>query len=360
MNTPINISDLEYILEYTPHNQNIMLSGKHGIGKSEIITEFYTKKGFKVVPLFVGQMSDPGDIIGLPNKNETTGQTEFMLPYWFPTDNTPIVLFLDELNRARPEILQVVMDLVLNKKIAGKKLPEGSVIVSAINEGGEYTLTDLDPALISRFNIYTFEPTTSEWCIWGRQNGLNNYVLDFISVEPKYLDFSYDDGDDISVKSYDRRSWKRVSDILNKVEYRGEPSLKKLICGIVGNKAGVKFCQYVMSDNMLSAESVLLGDFEKIEDILVHYNLVQQSSMIDKICYYIHANNIRKDTTLRDKCIFNFSKYLDFLEHHSRESIGYLASNYTSMTYNNMNLLLLSAPEISERLNNYISNIQLK
>ena len=30
----------------------------------------------------------------------------------------PIVLFLDELNRARPEILQTVMDLALNRKLA--------------------------------------------------------------------------------------------------------------------------------------------------------------------------------------------------------------------------------------------------
>ena len=87
----------------------------------------------KVVSLFLGQMSDPGDLIGLPYKNEKTGNTEFMPPYWFPTDGKPIVLFLDELNRARPEVLQTIMDLALNKKLAGKQLPEGSRIISAVN-----------------------------------------------------------------------------------------------------------------------------------------------------------------------------------------------------------------------------------
>ena len=86
-----------------------------------------------------------------------------MLPYWFPTDGKPIVLFLDELNRARPELLQVIQDLVLNKKIVGRSLPEGSIIVSAVNEGDSYTLTVLDPALISRFNIYTFVPEVTDW-----------------------------------------------------------------------------------------------------------------------------------------------------------------------------------------------------
>ena len=72
------------ILEETPANQNIMLMGKHGIGKSQILEKFYTAKGCKVVSLFLGQMSDPGDLIGIPHKNEETGHTEFMPPYWFP------------------------------------------------------------------------------------------------------------------------------------------------------------------------------------------------------------------------------------------------------------------------------------
>lgn len=155
----VNSKELTEILDVTPSTQNIMLVGKHGIGKSEILTNYFNKKGMKVVSLFLGQMADPGDLIGLPHKNEETGKTDFMPPYWFPVDNEPIVLFLDELNRARPELLQTVMDLALNRKLAGRYLPEGSRIISAVNDGEEYQLTDLDPALVSRFNIYNFRPT---------------------------------------------------------------------------------------------------------------------------------------------------------------------------------------------------------
>ena len=156
MSIRINTKELLTILETTPANQNIMLVGKHGIGKSQILSNYFTSKGNKVVPLFLGQMSDPGDLIGLLHKNDATGRTEFMPPYWFPTDDTPVVLFLDELNRARPEVLQTIMDLALNRTLAGKSLPKGSRIISAVNNGEEYQLTDLDPALVSRFNIYSF------------------------------------------------------------------------------------------------------------------------------------------------------------------------------------------------------------
>ena len=123
MFTTVNETELRTILETTPADQNIMIAGKHGIGKSVIIKKFFEAKGKKVVTMFCSQAADPGDIIGLPRYNEDSGKTEFALPWWFPTDNTPVVLFLDELNRARPEILQVVMDLTLNRKLAGKELP---------------------------------------------------------------------------------------------------------------------------------------------------------------------------------------------------------------------------------------------
>ena len=111
MGIKIDAKELITLLESTPSSHNIMLTGKHGIGKSPILTKYFNSKNQNVVTLFLGQMSDPGDLIGLPHLNEQTGKTDFMPPYWWPTDHNPIVLFLDELNRARPEILQTVMDL---------------------------------------------------------------------------------------------------------------------------------------------------------------------------------------------------------------------------------------------------------
>ena len=57
-----------------------MLVGRHGVGKSEIPTEFYAGQGMKVVTLFLGQMSDPGDLIGLPHKDEESGRMVFLPP----------------------------------------------------------------------------------------------------------------------------------------------------------------------------------------------------------------------------------------------------------------------------------------
>lgn len=76
MKTVINSPELNEILNLTPSNQNILLVGRHEIGKSEILTNYFEKKKLTVVPLFLGQMADPGDLIGLPYFNKETGHTE--------------------------------------------------------------------------------------------------------------------------------------------------------------------------------------------------------------------------------------------------------------------------------------------
>ena len=50
MSIKINSLELKRILDLTPASQNIMLVGKHGIGKSQILETYFTKKGMKVVP----------------------------------------------------------------------------------------------------------------------------------------------------------------------------------------------------------------------------------------------------------------------------------------------------------------------
>ena len=49
-NINITTTELLSLLDITPADQNLMLVGNHGIGKSEILTEYFSGKGMKVVP----------------------------------------------------------------------------------------------------------------------------------------------------------------------------------------------------------------------------------------------------------------------------------------------------------------------
>jgi hypothetical protein len=101
---------------------------------------------------------------------------------------------------------------VLNRKLAGRPLPEGSRIISACNDGDEYQLTDLDPALVSRFNIYTFRPSADEWLLWAESAGLDKRIIQFISANPEMLDRSSDTKEEQGLeKDPDRRAWEKVA-----------------------------------------------------------------------------------------------------------------------------------------------------
>lgn len=326
----INAEQLYFILDNTPADQNIMLAGKHGIGKSRILEEYFSKKGLKVVTLFLGQMSDPGDLIGLPEKDEKTGRTDFMPPYWFPVDNKAVVLFLDELNRARPEVLQTIMDLTLNRKLAGKTLPDGSRIISAVNNGSEYQLTDLDPALVSRFNIYEFAPTVEDWLSWAKDLPLDSRVTDFIEENPEYLDGLENDLTCENLeRTPDRRSWERVSSVIKNFE-KLTSLHKALLSGIIGNRAAAEFLRFSENNNFPSAKEILTGDFTEVQKKLKGLELPVLCRINESLFRYLESSVLPESE--KQLISENLLKYFDYI-HEEKEIVSHFASLWSSKIY---------------------------
>ena len=328
-NIKANITELRQLLDITPAGHNLMLVGNHGIGKSEILTSYFSEKGMTVVALFLGQMSDPGDLIGLPRKNEQTGKTDFMPPYWFPVDGKPVVLFLDELNRARPEILQTIMDLALNRRLAGRALPEGSRVIAAVNEGDQYQLTDLDPALVSRFNIVQFVPTVQEWLLWARGAGVDSRVTDFIQENAIWLDKNPDarEGADTGLeKTPDRRGWKRVSDIISGCDKLTDVHFKA-ICSIVGPKAANEFRQSVSSHKLVSGRQVLY-ELDMHRGTLSKYRIHELSVVNEGIFRYLETEKIPQE----DKAAVsaNLESYFEMLTKTTKEAAAHFGNLYVS------------------------------
>jgi GTP-binding protein EngB required for normal cell division len=332
----INETELMTLLEVTPTWQNIMLTGRHGIGKSQILTRYFKEKGIPVKTLFLGQMSDPGDLLGLPNKDEKTGKTVFMPPYWFPVDGQPIVLFLDEINRARPEILQTVMDLVLNRKLAGRELPEGSRIIAAGNDGEEYQLTDLDPALVSRFNIYTFRPTVEDWLLWATRTGLDERILNFIGANPELLDRSADTKEDQGLdKDPDRRAWEKVARLMENIP-NPLPVHQKVVAGIIGVQAASQLFLSFRKDDLSPVD--LLTDFKKAKKSLDKYELHQLSLLNDALARFFETD--KADTLDREMVRKNLKAYHDYLLKNNREAYAHFVSLIDGTGYKKMLLLI--------------------
>ncbi len=358
----INAQELLKILEHTPAEQNIMLAGGHGIGKSNILTNFYqNEKKMPLITFFLGQMSDPGDLIGLMQKNEKTGRSEFLPPYWWPQKKQAVVLFLDELNRARPEILQSVMDLTLNRTLAGKSLPKGSIIVSAINHGDQYQITDLDPALVSRFNIYEFAPTHEDWIVWANKAKLDKRVINFIQKYPNFLDSSneFKKADEILdmgiEKTPDRRAWERVSDLIKDYKII-DKIFVKIIAGIVGITASVNFIKSIKEVNRLNPEDVLFAFNLKLFKGLKLQDYILANEQI-----FAFINNDEYDKKKLKTLIKNLIKYIKHLKKSKhQEAVAHFASQLEIPNYEKvLGLLFGESEEFMLEISDYIQGIDL-
>ncbi|NEQ36504.1 MAG: AAA domain-containing protein [Okeania sp. SIO3I5] len=358
----IDARELYQVLELTPRSQNILLVGKHGIGKSEIISHFYRQRqNLSVIPFFLGQMSDPGDLIGLLHKDEKTGRSVFLPPYWWPEADRPVVLFLDELNRARPEILQAVQDLTLNKTLAGKPLPPGSIVIAAVNAGEEYQLTELDPALVSRFNLYEFVPTVEDWLLWAAKQDIDSRVLTFIQQHPEHLDGDNPDADAAIataglIKTPDRRAWVKVADFVSNHKKLEEIHFK-LIAGMVGTRASIAFRQSIATQRSLGPEQLLL-QYSKYSKQLKEMEIHDFASLNEQVLLWLNTGHCPEAKA--DNARKNLLKYLQYLRKaKQQEASAHFSSLIQSPKFSDAMGFVAESIELIDFLSEYLEAIDV-
>ncbi|MEM4261081.1 MAG: ATPase [Candidatus Woesearchaeota archaeon] len=292
-----NIKETKMIFEVTPPDQAIMLESIHGIGKSEFVKDYWESKGYRVITLFCSQMADAGDLIGLPDRMDIDGvkTTIFAQPYWWPKENEKVVIFLDELNRAKPEILQCVQDMVLNRKLAGKPLPPETRIISAINPYGDetdYDVAELEITLLDRFNKVPFFPDYNEWIDWALKNRVHKLIIGFISKNAaNFLDPPAKTKSGEVYQS--RRSWKRLSDIINNHPelLENDVNLKIIANSIVGIGASSKFSMYVKENfKGLNVGLIVTAWNKELEQTVKHMPNQELININDELAAYIEQN----------------------------------------------------------------------
>lgn len=324
------------IIKSTPIEQAIMFYGPHGTGKSEVIKQNAIADNMVYKPFFLGQQCDASDLLGLLSKDEHSNRSVHLFPEWFPQDGKPVLLHFDELNRAKPELLSAIMDVVLNRTFNGKSLPDGSRIIATINppdDSGTYDVEEMDAALLSRFNTYAWAPVYDDWRSYAVSIKVNEMVLAYLDKNPDHLDSigkrtsTNGKTTEKEWKSPDRRAWMKVSDFFNfnpNIEREDTAFAMTTISGIIGHIATSKFFDFIKDMKKgVDVKDILLADTEKklnvqLEKVaklnvqeqgMLNTNLAQWFS--DNIDKMVDAKNIANDT---GKMVMgNFRKYFDVI-----------------------------------------------
>lgn len=267
----MNIKDLKASLPYLFKAQvTPFIWGHAGIGKSTVIKQYAEENGLKFFPFYLGTQSDLGDILGLASfvkdKNGSEIATTFATPLWLKEtidycNNNPTsgaIIFLDEFNRARRDILNGMFSLALDKTFHTLKLPVNCHVVAAGNPPtDEYYVTDInETALMARFAHVKLEPTFQEWKEYAESASFEPTLVTFLQEQPLLLEDAKS-AFTLPVK-VDRRSYERVNRLF-KVNTPNE-LLEQLMAGIIGVERLVNYKLHLTkTDKPVSGEEVLAG-----------------------------------------------------------------------------------------------------
>ncbi len=284
--------DFKTFLEVTPYvtaiHKPVLLRGRHGVGKSQVVYQFAESIGLPVVERRASQMTE-GDLVGLP---KTDGDvTSFCPPDWFKAAcDEPVILFLDEVDRATIEVRQGIFELTDSRKLNGHRLHTGTLIFAAINggeHGEQYQVGEMDPAELDRWTVFDVEPTVEDWLNWA-QGTVDTVVWDFINQNRNHLEHTSDFEPNKVYPS--RRSWDRLNECLSTLvdeqektvlEHGHGSTLFNLASSFVGFEAAVAFNDFVQNyDRQVTVGDILVdGKLEKVKD----WEINDHNALVEKL-----------------------------------------------------------------------------
>ena len=248
-----------------------LVSGKHGIGKSQMVKSIAHELGGMCITIEGGTLKE-GEITGLPYQyKDENGQIRFrFLPYYAveriqaeekrlfelsgktvvaealsgdenryaqndlsPEEKIaalqngavrPVILFIDEINRTENSVYKELMNILLTRSVNGYAFPWWVFFVGAMNpstQNSVYATNEMDPAQLDRFLKIKVGDNTREWLNYGKETGVDSRILTFIKDNPKCLSSNAKDLDDEEKPEPSPRGWDMVDTLLS-----SEPMLR--------------------------------------------------------------------------------------------------------------------------------------
>ncbi|MEI6209684.1 MAG: ATP-binding protein [Desulfuromonadales bacterium] len=170
----------------------VMIWGTHGLGKTQMVTDFVKENGWKLAYCAPAQFEEMGDLHGIPvvvdpDKNVSGDEyTVYRPPEWAPKLEGPGILLLDDINRADDRILRGTMQLLQNFELMSWSLPPKWQIVCTANpDNSDYSVTPMDDAMLTRLLHTTmlFEPRV--WAEWAYSAGIDKRCISFVLTYPE-------------------------------------------------------------------------------------------------------------------------------------------------------------------------------
>lgn len=315
----MDIKTFNDVASNLPTNISILVRGDHGIGKSEIVKQIARRLNYSdedIIDRRMSQMTE-GDVIGLPIMDVERGLTKF-LPAEFVKQacERPVLLFLDEINRATQEVMQACFQLCLDRELNGNKLHEGTRVVAAVNASANYQVNEMDPAFLDRFFVVELNPTAGEFFEHAESIGVDADLIRFLKENESRLEPSQANPGTVQPS---RRSWVRldaafkqnriyeqnVEAMADRAVKDDAASLAKLqqgqgrafnfAVGFVGVEASVQLCDFLSKRESRFTALNVLGEYPKHRAKIQKLGQDKLNTLIDMIVDHSKVTALTSD-----------------------------------------------------------------
>lgn len=264
----ITVDDFSKVVEMQFEDKNfrpIFGLGKGGIGKTESIEDLAKKKlkiGYIDVRLLLYSETD---LKGIPYPDENHIKTIWLQNNILPTeekDGKDGILVFDEITSCAKSVRTAAYQLLNERRLGEYVLPDGWLVVCLGNgeeDGGDYQ--GMEGNFANRCSVFNVVPNLESWKNWAMKHNINELVTAYVTFKPQDL-HSYNPDSETDLLFASPRSWKAVSDILNKHKYNSEDKLLiTMLQANLGQKVGqtfIAFCKF--KNKTVNPMDILKGD----------------------------------------------------------------------------------------------------
>ena len=284
----------------------LMVWGAPGLGKSSIIRGIADEMGINFIDVRLAQR-EPVDVRGLPVPDRENKKVDWMVSGEWPREGRGILLF-DELTAADRSLQVAAYELILDRRLGDLyKVPDGWYICAAGNRVEDAAVsTTMSSALANRFMHVELGEDVEAWAHWATRHNIHPSVTGFLRYRPECIFRQKDENLERGWPT--PRAWERVSIMMGIVPEDDEELLRKLVYGLVGNRAGMEFIEFHKLNS--SFEDVRRMMLNPSEPVSIPTKVDRKYAMCAAIAYHVWRGKDKAEADALLDGFFRISKKL--------------------------------------------------
>ena len=261
----------------------LMVWGPPGVGKSSIMRAVAESLSIGFIDVRLAQR-EPVDVRGLPVPDRANKKVDWLVSGEWPREGRGILLF-DELTAADRSLQVAAYELILDRRLGDLyQVPDGWYICAAGNRVEDAAVsTTMSSALANRFMHVELGEDVESWAHWATLHDIHPSITGFLRYRPEC---PFRQSDENLERGWPTpRAWERVSIMMGIVPEDDEELLRKLVYGLVGNRAGMEFIEFhKLNASFADVRKMMLSPAVSVE---IPSKVDRKYAMCAAMAYYV-------------------------------------------------------------------------